>query len=93
MKANSSDLDVLAQAAEILSKEMKPSEMARLYSILGLGKGDYIKLKDEMFRGETVDSLLKKINDDRKNRGKSFKSKPATNKSRSIRKAVSGKQG
>ncbi len=62
MKVNlASDQQILAEALKILVKEMEPWKVARFVATLGLGSGDYLQTKDELFVGETVDSLYEKI--------------------------------
>jgi hypothetical protein len=40
---------------------MEPSAVARFWAACNLGKGDYLKLKDELFAQESVASLYTKI--------------------------------
>lgn len=49
-----------AEAIEVLMERLPASKVARLLSSWQIGQGDYIKLRDELFAGETVDSLLAK---------------------------------
>jgi hypothetical protein len=60
-KEMTGDLEILAHAAEILSREMSPSQFARIFSILRLGKGDYLALKDRLFGDESIESLIQQI--------------------------------
>jgi len=46
-----------AEAVEILMERLPASKVARLLSSWQIGQGDYLKLRDELFTGETVDSL------------------------------------
>ena len=62
MRVNlASQQQILAEALKILVKEMEPWKVARFVASLGLGSGDYLQTKDELFAGETVDSLYEKI--------------------------------
>lgn len=53
-----SDVEIAQEALEILMKHMSPSKVARFMIAFQLGKGDYTKLRDKLFEGETVESLL-----------------------------------
>ena len=46
-----------AEAVEVLMEKLRPSKVARLLSSWQVGQGDYLKLRDDLFRGETVESL------------------------------------
>ena len=46
-----------AEAVEILRERLPGSKVARLLSSWQVGHGDYLKLRDELFAGETVESL------------------------------------
>lgn len=64
MKINRpTDKQVIEQAMQILLAHMTPSQVARFVAICQLGEGDYLKIKDGLFAGETVDSLYDKIQD------------------------------
>ena len=47
-----------AEAVEVLMERMPASKVARLLSSWQIGQGDYLKVRDELFTNETVDSLL-----------------------------------
>jgi hypothetical protein len=49
-----------AEAVEVLMERLPASKVARLLSSWQIGQGDYLKLRDELFAGETVDSLFDK---------------------------------
>ena len=46
-----------AEAVEVLMERLPASKVARLLSSWQIGQGDYLKLRDELFDGETVESL------------------------------------
>jgi hypothetical protein len=46
-----------AEAVEVLMERLPASKVARLLSSWQIGQGDYLKLREELFGGETVDSL------------------------------------
>ena len=46
-----------AEAVEVLMERLSASKVARLLSSWQIGQGDYLKLRDELFSGETVGSL------------------------------------
>ncbi|UBF24174.1 hypothetical protein K9N68_20935 [Kovacikia minuta CCNUW1] len=55
------DQQVMHEALLILLAHMEPWNVARFVAACKLGKGDYLNTKDQLFAGETVDSLYKKI--------------------------------
>jgi hypothetical protein len=50
--------ELTEEAFSILSKNLPPHKVARLLSIWHVGKGDYVKGRDALFAGETVESLF-----------------------------------
>ena len=46
-----------AEAVEVLLERLPASKVARLLSSWQIGQGDYLKLRDELFADETVESL------------------------------------
>jgi hypothetical protein len=46
-----------AEAIEILIDRLPASKLARLLASWQIGQGDYLKLRDELFAGETVETL------------------------------------
>ena len=46
------------EATAILLEKMPASKVARLLATLQVGTGDYVKTRDPLFAGETVDSLF-----------------------------------
>jgi len=52
---------VIQEALQILYAHMTPLKVARFITACQLGTGDYLQTKDELFAGETVDSLYEKI--------------------------------
>lgn len=62
MKINlNTDQQIIEEAFSILIKNLPPSQVSRFWAICHLDSGDYSKLKDQLFTGETVDSLYEKI--------------------------------
>ena len=49
-----------AEAVEVLTERLPASKVARLLSSWQIGQGDYLKMRDELFAGETVDTLFDK---------------------------------
>jgi hypothetical protein len=49
-----------AEAVEVLIERLPASKVARLLSSWQIGQGDYLKMRDELFADETVDSLFEK---------------------------------
>jgi hypothetical protein len=62
MKANlPTETQVIQEALQILLVHMEPLKVARFVAACQLGTGDYVKTKDLLFAGESVDSLYQKI--------------------------------
>jgi N-dimethylarginine dimethylaminohydrolase len=49
-----------AEAVEVLMERLPASKVARLLSAWQIGQGDYLKLRDELFAGDTVEGLYQK---------------------------------
>ncbi|MBD1844307.1 hypothetical protein H6F89_13080 [Cyanobacteria bacterium FACHB-63] len=58
-----SEQQILQEGLRILLAHMEPAEVARFWAACNLGGGDYLKLKDELFAQESVDSLYSKLLD------------------------------
>jgi hypothetical protein len=56
-----SEQQVLYEGFQILLSNMEPSAVARFWAACNIGKGDYLKLKDQLFAQESVGSLYSKI--------------------------------
>ncbi len=56
-----SEQQILQKGLQILFLNMEPSEVARFWAACNLGSGDYLKLKDELFAKESVESLYSKV--------------------------------
>ena len=52
------ELATIEEATAILLEKMSASKVARLLATLQVGTGDYVKTRDLLFAGETVDSLF-----------------------------------
>ena len=52
------DLATIEEATAILLEKMSPAKVARLFANLRVGAGDYVRSRDELFVGETVDALF-----------------------------------
>lgn len=53
--------EVIQEALEILVKHMEPAKVGLLLSMLQEGSGDYLEIREELFAGETMTTLLKKV--------------------------------
>ena len=60
IKVNS-DQEILREAEEILRTHLGPAKATRFWIALSGGAGDYLQIKETLFKGETVDTLYKKI--------------------------------
>ena len=56
-----SEQQVLQEGMQVLLSNMEPSAVARFWAACNIGRGDYLKLKDELFAQESVASLYSKI--------------------------------
>jgi N-dimethylarginine dimethylaminohydrolase len=56
-----SDQELLNEVASVLLENLSPSKVARFWAGLQMGQGDYVALREEMFAGETVETLIEKI--------------------------------
>lgn len=52
------ELATLEEATTILLKNMSASKVARLFAAMQFGAGDSVKTRDQLFAGQTVDSLF-----------------------------------
>lgn len=53
----SSDQEILREAEEVLYTHLGPSKATRFWIAMAKGSGDYLKIKEELFQGETVNTL------------------------------------
>lgn len=53
--------EVVAEAMQVLWNNLPPSKMALIISMWFVEGGDYLKMREELFAGETVASLASKI--------------------------------
>jgi hypothetical protein len=53
--------EVIREALEILEKHMEPSKIALLLSMLPIGEGNYLAIREHLFAGETVKTLVEKV--------------------------------
>jgi hypothetical protein len=62
MKINlQSDRQIIEEAFQLLIENLESAKVAQFWKICNLGNGDYTKLKEKLFTGETVDTLYEKI--------------------------------
>jgi hypothetical protein len=55
------DMTILQEANDILIQHLGAAKAARFWSIWQSGSGDYVKLREMWFAGQTVDSLYEEI--------------------------------
>lgn len=55
-----SESAIAAEAVEVLMERLPASKVARLLSSWKIRQGDYLKQRDELFAGESLDSLFDK---------------------------------
>lgn len=63
--------EVIQEALEILEKHMEPSKIALLVSMLPVGEGDYLAIREKLFPGETLTAIVDKIKDQQRLKGES----------------------
>jgi hypothetical protein len=56
-----SEQEVLQEGLQVLMTHLEPSKVLRFWSACKLGKGDYLKLQEQLFDRETVASLYDKV--------------------------------
>lgn len=56
-----SEQEVIEEVFQVLLTHLEPSKVLRFWAICKLGRGDYLKTKEQLFEQETVDSLYEKI--------------------------------
>jgi hypothetical protein len=57
-----------AEAVEVLLERLAASKVARLLSSWQIGQGDYLKMREELFASETVESLYQAASADGHNK-------------------------
>jgi len=57
----SSEQAVLQEAQTVLFEHMGPAKAARFLAAWRQGAGDYLVIREELFAGETVDTLYEKV--------------------------------
>jgi hypothetical protein len=53
--------EIIHDAMSVLMKYLTPDKLARYWSAMHMGEGDYPALRKRLFEGETVETLYKKI--------------------------------
>lgn len=57
----SSEQAILQEAGTVLFKHLGPAKAARFLAAWRQGAGDYLMIREELFAGETVDTLYDKV--------------------------------
>jgi hypothetical protein len=52
---------ILQEALKVLLANLEPSKVMGFWTACQLGEGDYLKLKEQIFEGESVTSLYEQI--------------------------------
>ena len=55
------DAEIIEEAMQVLVRNMPPSKVARLLTIWKVGKGDYLSTRDQLFAGDTLESLVREM--------------------------------
>ena len=58
-----SDSEIIEEALQVLVRNMSPAKVARLLAIWKVGKGDYLSVRDQLFAGATLESLVNEMNE------------------------------
>jgi N-dimethylarginine dimethylaminohydrolase len=53
--------EVLQEATEVLLQHLAPAKVARFLAAAQVGGGDYLAIRAEVFAGETVATLVEKV--------------------------------
>ena len=62
MKTNTlNEQEVIHEAMTVLLEHMEPAKVAKFLAARPVAGSDYLKLREQLFAGETVDSLAVKI--------------------------------
>ncbi len=56
-----SDQEILREAEEVLRAHLGPAKATRFWIAWSGGTGDYLQIKETLFKGETVDTLYRTI--------------------------------
>lgn len=58
-----SEQEIFYEATEILLKNLSPEKFARFWAGWNRDSSDYLKIKEKLFKDETVETLYEKIDD------------------------------
>ena len=56
-----SDQEILREAEEVLRVHLGPAKATRFWIAWSGGTGNYLQIKETLFKGETVDTLYRTI--------------------------------
>ena len=56
-----SEQEVVQEAVDVLLKHLSPAKVARFWAAGQLGKGNYLAMREQLFAGETVETLFEKV--------------------------------
>lgn len=56
-----SERQIFLEAAQVLMQHMSPSKATRFWASWQVGEGDYMTIREQLFKEETVASLYKQI--------------------------------
>ena len=55
------EYEIIKEGEQVLLKHLGPVKATRFWTAINKGTGDYLKIKKDLFKGETVDTLYQKI--------------------------------
>ena len=55
------DQDIVEEATEVLLDNLGTAKMARFWAAWQIGTGDYTAMREQLFAGETVQTLYEKV--------------------------------
>jgi len=56
-----SERQIILEAAQVLMQHMTPSKATRFWASWQVGEGDYLALREQLFKEQTVASLYEQI--------------------------------
>ena len=55
------DQEIVEEATQVLLERLGPAKMARFWAAWQGGAGDYMAIRDQLFAGESVQTLYEKV--------------------------------
>ena len=55
------EYEIIMEGEQVLLRYLGPAKATRFWTAINKGAGDYLKIKKDLFKEETVDTLYQKI--------------------------------